>query len=67
MLRVVDDHTDLNEVLDVAYDRNEISVIKLSNYGIKMHKLQGHRVRLNGEDQYAALPSSIFNLLSRFK
>jgi peptide methionine sulfoxide reductase MsrA len=37
MLRVVDDHTDLNEVLDVAYDRNEISVIKLSNYGIKMH------------------------------
>ena len=36
MLRVVDDHTDLNEVLDIVYDRNEISVIKLANYGIKM-------------------------------
>ena len=36
MLRVKDDNTDVNEVLDFVYNRTEISTIRLPN-GIKMH------------------------------
>jgi hypothetical protein len=38
MLRVVDDHTDLNEPLQFDdYDRSKISIIRLDNSDIKMH------------------------------